>query len=320
MRNIFFLILALFNSAFAQGREEVMLQAEVNSALITTQETTKYTITLKTTSDYKNLIIPEVGGEIAGLRIVDSGEERLKEEEGLFLSQKWYQLQGDISGSYILPAVKLEYKDLLGAHKVVETSEIFIEIKSQGEAKENEKKVEGLRDIKKIIHMGIHPLLWIFGATVGFLILSSLIYFFIFKRKSRITHEPIVPPHEWALMKIRGLQNKKNITPQELKKLYFDLSDILRNYFEAQYVFPATDRTTEEIKKELSKLECLNEEIKKEFLNILERIDIIKFTDQYPEFDFSEMSLKISENFVIKTIPEAYKEKLADTLEEDSVL
>ena len=63
------------------------------------------------------------------------------------------------------------------------------------------------------------------------------------------------------------------------KKFHFELSEIVRAYFEATYSLLFTDMTLEEIRRSLSSLSSIDDAIKKDFLTILEKGDLVKFTD-----------------------------------------
>ena len=55
--------------------------------------------------------LPEVGSQIAGLRIVDFGEEGPKEIDHYLEFKKWYKLRADIVGTYIIPSMIVSFKD-----------------------------------------------------------------------------------------------------------------------------------------------------------------------------------------------------------------
>ena len=105
---------------------------EVSAQTDRTTATLSESVTFTLSAQYdKGLTVklPEVGTQIAGLRITDFGEEGPKEVDNRLVHKKWYKLQADIAGSYIIPAQAVSYAGDNGTREL-KTPQIFIEVKS----------------------------------------------------------------------------------------------------------------------------------------------------------------------------------------------
>jgi hypothetical protein len=290
-----FLILLLSN-----GGGPLSIKSEVDKALSKVGDEILFKITVIANQGVVP-VMPEIGNEIAGLRIVEFGEEKPQQDDKEMIYQKWYKLASYMSVSYILPVIEVKYQDpASGSEKSAKTSEIFLEVESDGqnpdkEGKESEKgkgKEEDIRDIKNIEKIPF-KLGWP-HAIIGLILLSLLggvgyYYWTRYIRKEKASLIPQIPPYELArmeLLKIRDLQ--------EFKPFYFALSSISRLYLEEQFHFQATDMTLEEIKHDLDicRIETLSkdraQEEKQKLMELFEQCDLVKFTDFTPPLETSE--------------------------------
>ena len=119
--------------------EPLTMQASVDHATPSVGDTITFTLSAEYDTTLKGIELPEIGNEIKGFRIVDFGAEPAIEDDGRTRIKKWYKLQTDISGSYVLPAIKLTYQTASGEQKNAQTSEIFIEVKDFTESIGTEK-------------------------------------------------------------------------------------------------------------------------------------------------------------------------------------
>ncbi len=265
MRLIFLLFFSI--TAFAS---ELKLDVKVDKALVTTGDIIMFTITMDAPKGL-SVPIPNLGDKIQGFRIVDFGTTPEKSIDDRTISSMWYKLQADLTGSYILPATQITYKNSQGIEETIKSSEIFVEVESVLDKNKGEKK--DIRDIKPII---LSPPLWPYY-LVGTLLLIGLIFAFIRfykKRKNKKVEVIYIPPaHEVALTAL------KTIPRTPLKLFAFTLSEIFRNYFERRFKLPVTDKTLEEIKRDLDTVQQPSDELKKSFLNVLEKTELIKFSD-----------------------------------------
>ena len=287
----------------------VSLKSNVDKAMATTSDVITFTVALTRPPELSQLAIPEIGEKFPGFRIIEFGEDPPEEEGGLVVLKKWYKLQADISGSYVLPSLKLNYTDSQGQNHLVETSEIFVEIESLtptptgedvSENEETEETEKDIRDIKDLASIGPHPL-WNLGAIVGAagVLIGFLIVLLKFrKKKERVI--PEIPPHEWALKALERLQHAPLDHSSDYKKYFFELSEITRTYFENSFGLPATDRTTEELELMLE-----DGQAHQIFIRLLKDADKVKFTDYLPTQPQAHEQWAKAIDFVKSTSPQA---------------
>ena len=90
-----------------------------------------YTDGERTALDNVTLDIPEIGEQLSDFRIASSGFSQPEQLGDRIISERWYKLQADAPGSYIIEPVKVSYQLPDGAEEKLATPRLFIEIESQ---------------------------------------------------------------------------------------------------------------------------------------------------------------------------------------------
>lgn len=302
--------------------ESVILKAEVDKANCSIDESIIFKIILKYNKDLQHGVeIPEVGNLIQGLRIADFGVTESKVEDNLIIKERWYKLQADIAGSYILPSVDIEYINNQNKKEKVSTSQIFIEVTSfdsNTQVKDDKNKErQDIRDIKPIIILNKQNIfIFIIIAIIILILIIFGIIFYLRKKRKKIKIVDEKSPYEIVLSQIDYLKNTKWLEENNIKKFHFYLSELIREYIEKIFLFPATDRTTYEIERNISNLELSNEQ-KNILLEILHKTDVIKFTDIVYSNEVSLQILNKTEEFINSTKPQE-EENLSE--HEDQVI
>ena len=300
-----FMGLAGFGFAQTPETTPVLVSAGVDKAIASSSESITFSVILKTSQEYANLSIPEFGDSIVGFRVVDFGVDPAEtDDNGYQVTRRWYTLESDISGSYVLPAVKIQYGD-----KTASTSEIFVEITPPGQTKDGENSEgdapsQDIRDIKGLVPTaGLSPAVIIGGAVLIVILCLGLGYYIWQKRRQGKDRTPEIEPHILATQDLEKLRASSFLDEDQVKAFHFSLSEIMRRYFEGQFGFPATDRTIEEINRDIHSVTTLNEKDRNDFLAILKETEVVKFADIDPGKEKSLDILDLSENFVNDTKP-----------------
>jgi hypothetical protein len=146
---------------------------------------------------------------------------------------------------------------------------------------------------------------------IGGLILLALVGLFIFwlitrrdKGKPMATKITPLEAHEVALKKLKILDQTKRWQSDEIKLYYLELSEIIREYLENRYQFPAKESTSGEIMDSLAQLR-LKENVRKELSELLTISDLAKFAKMKPLPDENLRCLKQAVEFVKATKPSA---------------
>ena len=277
----------------------VEVKAQVDKATATTGDLICYTLSAHSEPQIA-VEIPEMGSQIAGLRIVDVGEEGPIERDGRKITEKWYQLKADLVGSYIIPGAVFSYKDENGEKKELKTAQIFIEVKSVIEDRESAKDI---RDIKSLAAIKRDYTLIIGLSVTGLLLLALIIggiYFYRTKyQKTKVL--PLRPAHELALEELDRLQKEGLITRGVYKEHYFKLSEVFRRYLERRFHFQAVEKTTEEILPEILNLKGFDERVKSGAKEFLSHTDLVKFAKYIPVTEEVNREYREAVNFIKET-------------------
>ncbi|MCB0374822.1 MAG: hypothetical protein KDD04_02790, partial [Sinomicrobium sp.] len=130
--------------------------------------------------------------------------------------------------------------------------------------------------------------------------------------------EALLPPYDRAILALKKLDESRYLIQSEYKAYYSRLTDIVRAYLEEEVNVAALESTTNEL---IAKLEMLkdsetlkiNNDTIKQFHNILQTADLVKFARSRPETRLAEQHRTLMEQIVgdIKqALPEPTEEAL----------
>ncbi len=115
-----------------------------------------------------------------------------------------------------------------------------------------------------------------------------------------IVRQPVLPPNQVALSKLKELRERKLWQQGDVKQYHSELSDIIREYVEKRYGIKAHEKTTDEIFAGLKYLD-ITEENKSLLWQMLKLADLVKFAKEKPLPPDNEQSMDNAINFVLKT-------------------
>lgn len=115
---------------------------------------------------------------------------------------------------------------------------------------------------------------------IGALLLKSLLR--VLRRRREEIHEERLSPLELFLLETRRLEQQKLSEKGEMRKYYFFLSEALRRYLGSEFLFPALDQTTEEIRSALAPIDSVQAAEREMIEAFLMRADRVKFADLKP--------------------------------------
>ncbi|MCX5903575.1 MAG: BatD family protein, partial [Proteobacteria bacterium] len=243
----------------------VEFRAQVDKAAATVGDL--ITLTLSLSSEPQIAVrLPEAGSRIAGLRIVDDGEEGPKMVDNRTVQKKWYKFQPDSVGSYIIPALSVIYTDARGAQQELKSAQLFIEVKSV------------LQD-KPLIYGALMVLLLTAGGV--------FLFYYLGKKKNQLPAPPD-PAHIRAFEELEQLSREQLLERGIVREYYFRLSEIFRRYIERRFHIPAVERTTEEIMPDILNLQECGSALKAETREILRYADLVKFARFCPDRNTSD--------------------------------
>jgi hypothetical protein len=276
------------NKPGAAAPPPVEFRAQVDKAAATVGDL--ITLTLSLSSEPQIAVrLPEAGSRIAGLRIVDDGEEGPKMVDNRTVQKKWYKFQPDSVGSYIIPALSVTYSDARGAQQELKSAQLFIEVKSVLKDK-NAGATGEIRDIKPLQEIPWSPgQPLIYGALMVLLLFvgGMFLFYFLGKKKNQLPAPPD-PAHIRAFEELEQLSREQLLERGIVREYYFRLSEIFRRYIERRFHIPAVERTTEEIMPDILNLQECGSALKAEMREILRYADLVKFARFCPDRNTSD--------------------------------
>ena len=127
--------------------------------------------------------------------------------------------------------------------------------------------------------------------------LVTLILYLILRRKKKSIH-----PWQWAQQQLTLLSLEKCSSKNDYKKFYFELTTIIKQYFNKRYGWKTEDKTDEELTEYLGK-QGFNETMRDSLKKMLEGAVWIKFAGESVIKTQAEADLKTALIIIEKTTP-----------------
>ncbi len=306
---IFLYLLFFGNSIIAQLQP--VITSKVDTTNIKIGEQIHFTVSVDVDSTAQ-VFFPE-GQTFSPLETVEAFKTDTTRKKDRITLQKTYALTQFDSGSYVLPAQRIEIN---GAGFF--TDSLTVDVATVPVDTVNQK----MYDIKPLISVQkSNSAFWKIFLIVLLIagIAGGLIYWFIIRKKPLTEEEKValLPPYDRALLELKRLENSKYLIQDKYKVYYSELTAIVRSYLEEEVHISALESTTSEL---IQKLELLQDagELKlqnntiKQFEKILQTADLVKFARSKPLTTVAEQDRKAIEEIVVKT-----KEALPEPTEED---
>jgi hypothetical protein len=147
---------------------------------------------------------------------------------------------------------------------------------------------------------------WILGGLIVAAGIAWLAFFLYRKYRKKlaefvpIIEKPKIPPHITALEELEALRQKKLWQADKVKEYYSELTDIVREYIEAQFGVQAVEMTTDEILYGLKNV-GINAQAMGKLSNTLQTADLVKFAKAHPFALENDTALTSSVDFVQET-------------------
>lgn len=319
--SVLLLILVFFTNPIIAQLKPVVL-SKVDTTKIKIGEQIKFTVTVEVDSTAQ-VFFPE-GQTFSPMETVEAFKTDTTRKKDRITLQKIYALTQFDSGSYVLPAQRIEIN---GAGFF--TDSLLVDVATVPVDTVNQK----MYDIKPLISVQksnseFWEILLIVLLIAG--IAGGLIYWFIIRKKPLTEEEKValLPPYDRALLELKRLENSKYLIQDKYKVYYSELTAIVRSYLEEEVNISALESTTSEL---IHKLEMLQDagELKledntiKQFENILQTADLVKFARSKPPTSVAEKDRKAIEEIVVKTkeaLPEPTEEELLEQEEYQEII
>ncbi len=269
---------------------------------------------------------PAIGVNLGGFDVKDYkvSEERTL-EDGRKQQELNFVMRTFTTGEYVIPPMPIEYMLPDSTKKVVASDPLKIEIKSllaEGEAADTVQ----LRPLKGQISLARDRTGLILAIIAGVVIIAAVIIYLVLGRRRRRPEEEFIDPRpawEIAFADLAVLKEKDLIAKGEIKRFYFELSDIFRRYLGKKFDFNAIDLTTEEIEDYFGD-STMKEESAAEIVEFLDATDLVKFAKYIPpegqpllDWEWAYRLVKATREVFIG--PGSEPELIAETVPQDAV-
>jgi len=303
----------LFFSLFGFSQEP-KISSEVDTTFIKIGEQIKFTVTVDVDST-DQVIFPE-GQTFSPLETVEALPTDTTKKDSRYILQKTYALTQFDSGQYKLPT---QFVDINGKGFYTDSLMVNVATVPVDTIAQKMYDIKPLINVEKSNAAFWKTLLLILG---GLLVLGGLLYWFVFRKKplTEEEKEALLPPYDRALLELKKLENSKYLIQDEYKQYYTELTDIVRSYLEEDAHVTALESTTDQLIDKLEMLRDagelkLEEDTLKQFKQILQTADLVKFAKSKPATSVAEEHRKSIEQIVIKThdaLPEPTEEELLE--------
>ena len=309
---LFLFLLAGAETGYAQSLPKV--RSEVDTTSIRIGEQIRFTVEVEADTTAQ-VIFPE-GQTFAPLETVEAYKTDTTRREGRMELIKTYALTQFDSGAYLLPSQRVEIDG-----KGYFTDSLFVAVATVPVDTASQK----MYDIKPMLEVGGRNWKWL--RILGWFLLAALIiggvvYQFFFRKKplSEEEEQALLPPFDRAILSLKKLEESRYLIQDEFKQYYTELTDIVRSYLEEEVQITALESTTAELMDKMQMLKDagrlnVEPETLRQFQNILETADLVKFARSKPAMKKAESDREAIEKIVIKTrdaLPEPTEEELME--------
>ena len=299
------------------AQESPRISTEIDTTFIKIGEQVQWKVTVDIDStDF--VIFPE-GQTFSPLETVEAFATDTTRNKDRLTLQKIYALTQFDSGAYKLPSQRI---DINGTGFMTDSS--LINVATVPVDTLNQK----MYDIKPIINVEKSNYTFWKYLLIGLLILlilGALFYWFVLRKKPLTEEEKValLPPYDRALLELKKLENSKYLIQDEYKQYYSELTTIVRSYLEEDAHVTALESTTGQLIEKLELLKDagelkLDDDTIKQFQQILQTADLVKFAKNKPSTTVAEQDRKLVEQIVEKTheaLPEPTEEELLEQAE-----
>jgi hypothetical protein len=163
-----------------------------------------------------------------------------------------------------------------------------------------EDKPDEVRDAHALSLNGV-PLVVMLAVLLGGLLVALLCWSLVrwLRRPRRVLAPPPLPPYPWALKQLDELATRRPDQQGQWEAFYDQLSHVLRFYLAWRFQVPLLEQTTSEALRNLT----LPDASHRQFKEVLECADLVKFARSFPSHEKSERHLDWARQLVTGNAP-----------------
>lgn len=299
------------------GQQNPTINTTVDTTFIKIGEQVKWTVTVDVDTTAQ-VIFPE-GQTFSPLETVEAFATDTTRKKDRLTLQKMYALTQFDSGAYKLPSQRIEINGTgyMTDSMLINVATIPVDTLSQ--------KMYDIKPLIQVEKSNTEIWKYILIGLLVLLLLGGLFYWFVLRKKPLTEDEKValLPPYDRALLELKRLENSKYLIQDEYKQYYSELTAIVRSYLEEDAHVTALESTTDQLIEKLELLKDagelkLDDDTIKQFKQILQTADLVKFAKNKPSTSVAEQDRKLVEQIVVKThdaLPEPTPEELLEQAE-----
>lgn len=204
-----------------------------------------------------------------------------------------------------IPALKIDWMGADGARTVVGTQAHSLLIRRlTTEDEQSLKDVKGPQSAE--LSMGKYALYGLGALAALALLIWGLRRYLRARSGMPLDAAPAPPPppaHEVALASLAALEGRDLPGKGQMREQCFELSEILRAYLEGRYRFPASEQTTDELRRSMKEVTEIVGADRDEALSLFEEWDLVKFAKVPLEEARARTMLSQTRAWVTRTTP-----------------
>lgn len=276
LRFILFSLTLVFVPPIARAESEVSVKVEVDRAFATIGDRINFRVTVAHRPG--GAVLELEAREVLGDFEIKEATDFSSQENGKILEGKNYVITSYSLGEYVIQPFAVQYRTGQGDLQQIKTNSLYITIQSVDQNKTAASDIRGVKGVHRIKGPA-----WFWTVPLG-LGLGAAVFWLYQVRKKRIANkgsrESLLTPHDEAYQALNRLRHSDLIRKGHMKLYFFQMSEILRRYFERRYEIRALQSTTGELMEQLPEV-SMSENIQLIHV-VLSLCDLVKFAKYDP--------------------------------------
>lgn len=257
------------------------VRARLEARPVTIGTPFRYTLEIESAPGTE-VIVPQLGGAIGDLQIVDFGSAPDRQAGGRTVGERWYSLVTYATGEHPIPGPTVQYRGADGELHSVSAPDLTVAVQSVLDAAGGETPAD-LRDIRGPVEVPRdYTALWWIAAAVLLLLGLLILLLRRLRRPQPLPAAPPRPAHELALAALAELRAAGLVEAERYEEYYVRLSAIIRAYVEARFRLRAPEMTTEEFLQAAQRRAQLTPPQRAVLGQFLSEADLVKFARHHP--------------------------------------
>ena len=275
--------LTVLGTGPVHAQEDVPVQVDLvaDKTELTVGDRVSMTLEVTYPSGFQ-VVLPRLPREWGALEVLNQSKSSVVDnEDGTVTISQTIEVTAFSPGEFLTPALEISVREPAGGFSVKTAPPVALDVISvltEGD--------EELRDIRPQADLDVPPIWpWVVGGLLIVALIGVAIFLFLRRRREEEADAPVLDPrtaYEIAIDELARISKLDLPGKARFKEHYALVADVLRAYIEAEYIIPAMDRTTAELRTAL-RLAPIDVPSTREVIAFLSDCDLVKFTELRPD-------------------------------------